>query len=99
MNYNVYDKNYAAPSMRPEQQERPLTLFNTPQTSTQAQVAALRQLQQPGMYNEPPPPVRQALPEDAGLIARIRDNMAGGKADYEGIVGKLVSAYLNRGRG
>ncbi len=95
MNYNEFNPNYVAPTVRPGQQERPLTLFNTPQTSTQtstqAQVAALRQ--------QPAAPVRQALPKDAGLIARIRDNMGGGKADYKGLGGKLLSAYLNRGRG
>jgi|TARA_R110000744_G_scaffold202959_1_gene321842 hypothetical protein len=90
MNYNEFNPNYAAPAVRPEQQKRPLTLFNTPQTSTQAQVAALRQ--------QPAAPVRQALPKDAGLIARIRDNMAGGKANYNGLVGRGVSAFLNRSR-
>ena len=91
MNYDVYNKNYAPPTLRPEQQEMPLALGNTPQTPTQAQIAVLRQT--------PAAPVRQAVPEDAGLIERIRDNMTGGKANYKGIGGRLLSAYLNRGIG
>lgn len=96
MNYGDYDTKYNA-TFAPAKQRAPLTLEGVPQSTMQAQIAALRNTPTPP---QPPPaaPARQALPEDAGLLARIRDNMAGGKANYNGLVGRGVSAFLNRSR-